>query len=172
MRSAVDDAWAVIDPDPDQRSVTSPAGYLFLQLFCDRVAGAYDSWMKGASLLGGDLIAVTPGPSLLSASLRTYQFLGWAPAFTSYLLSVIWVPGLGQTLLTGGGASATVLPKAAALQSALGALVLAGGSAAAFSHRHGFADRIATLLATYTVGTTITSVPRFKPPPTVEAPIT
>ena len=169
MRIAIEVSWNSLTPDSDQIGIVEPFLYPLQRLFCEQVAATYDSWMQGATLTRGDLAATTLGPSALAVALRAPQFRGWSAAFTAYVLSIVWVPGASVFLSSGGGSSANILAKAAALQVGLDSLIFA--IPGQFPSRREFADKIGELLSTYTIGTTITAVKKQTPPPTIEAPI-
>ena len=155
---ALQDAFAdrtqsEIDANRSQTATPVPS-----KVFSDTLAEEYEKWFK--TLHAG---IMSPAPTALPAlktGLKIFEFTGWGTAFAAYWTSTTWTPSGIYT----GGIVTNAPAMGAALQSEINTFITSGGS----KTMEAFADRIATVLYTYTTGLTVQATLSVPPNTKVE----
>lgn len=140
IRRVVQDAFeernsGEIDASRSQISLPLPS-----KLFCDGIADAYEKYFR--TLHAGIMSPSPIGLSALKTGLRVFDFLTWGNAFAVYWQSTVWTP----TGVYTGGITTNAIVIGAALQSEINLLIFTERPRDMMT----FADRIATILTTYT----------------------
>lgn len=112
--------------------------------FANGIAEEYDKWFRGCS---AGLLSPSPtGLSTLKTALASHKFIGWGAAFSTYWMSTIWIP---KGIYTGGITLNGVIV-GGALQNEIDRMLLVDFAPESKKTMKDFADRIASILHTYT----------------------
>lgn len=127
------------------------------KIFSDTLADEYDKWFK--TLHAGIMVPNPIGLAALKAGLRIFKFASWGTALSVYWTTVVWLPSGIYT----GGITTNAVVQAAGLQSEINSMLLSG-----MRTSDEFANRIATILYTYTTGLTVQATLSVPPNTKVE----
>jgi len=155
MRLAVQLAFEERDNNENAELTEIP---LPSKIFCDTVAEEYDTAFRTA--MAGLMFASPVDLVALQESLRTYEFQSWGESFAAYWQSTLWLPaGIYVSGVTTNHAAL-----AAPLQAEIDDLIYLGQPAENYENTmEEFADRLASILYTYTTELIVQAV--ITPPP-------
>lgn len=140
-----------------QGSGDTTRGFQLSQKFCQDIADGYDSWYKAQIYAG--ILPVGSTVPLVIPSLQVYKMASWGVTFGAYWQSTIWVPLPPYSL----GVTIDGTPVGAAMQPEINALFMPDRQWRTLEQ---FAQRLSTILYTYTTKLHVLGTRISPPPPT------